>query len=219
MRKILDKLAAFDSCTLSDAMDALSLPAAISGIERFSGEGRLAGKVKTVLLREGAAPVDGPKVHLGARAIVEADDETVILVSHPGIDAGGWGGVLTQAARIAGVRGVVVDGPTRDVDEARDIGFPIFARKATPRTARGRVHEIATGVPVKIADVPVDDGDYLVADSTGVAIIPRAWAEDVLAKANLIAAREAGMLDALRKKTPVIHVMGANYETMLENKE
>lgn len=213
----VERLARLDACAVSDAKDACGLPAGISGLGRLSGEGTLAGRVSTVLLLSGEPDPSAPKVHLCARAIVAATPESVIVVSHPGVDAGGWGGVLSAGAREVGVRGVIVDGPTRDVDEARALGFPIFARGATARTARGRVYEAATGEPITIAGQIVADGDYVIADASGVVFIARADIDTVLAAAERIAAKEAAMVAALRKGSPITQVMGADYETMLKD--
>ncbi|MCB1398225.1 MAG: RraA family protein [Rhodobacter sp.] len=218
MSTLIERLARLDSCAVSDAKDSLGLSAAVSGLGRKSGQGVLAGRVKTVQLAAGKPPADAPKVHLGARAIVAADAETVIVVAHPGIDAGGWGGVLSTGAQIAGVRGVVVDGPIRDADEAAGLGFAIFSRTTTARTARGRVYEVSTGAPVSIGGEAVADGDYVIADGSGVVFIRAADIEPVLAAAEKIAAREAAMVAALRQGRPITEVMGANYETMLEVK-
>lgn len=215
MAGIVDRLARLDVCALSDALDALGLPASVSDIARQSGEGVLAGRVMPVQLAEGPAPAHLPKVHLGATAIARADAETVIVVSHPGVDAGGWGGVLSNAAQAAGVRGVVVDGPSRDIDEARGLGFAIFARRTTARTARGRVHEVSTGAAVSIAGTRVEAGDYVLADGSGVAFVPADRIEDVLRAAETIAAREAAMTRDIRAGVPVTEVMGRNYEDML----
>ncbi|GKY89946.1 RraA family protein [Sinisalibacter aestuarii] len=214
----LERLARLDACAVSDAMDALGLGPALTGLGRLSGEGLLVGRIRTVELAAGPAPADAPKVHLGARAIAGADGETVIVVAHPGIDAGGWGGVLSNAAQIAGVRGVVVDGPVRDIDEARGLGFALFARGTTARTARGRVHEVATGGPIEIDGLRIEDGDYIVADGSGTVVIPAASIAALLDKAEAIAAREAAMTRDLRAGVTVTEVMGADYETMLETK-
>lgn len=216
---LLERLAALDVCAVSDAMDSLGLPAAVSGLARQSGSGLLVGRAKTVELVEGVPPPDMPKVHLCARAIVAATAETVIVVSHPGVDAGGWGGVLSTGAQIAGVRGVVVDGPTRDRDEAVGLGFPIYARGTTARTARGRVYERSTGETIQLAGQAVDDGDYVIADASGVVFIAAADIERVLAAAERIAAKEAAMVAALRTGQAITAVMGADYETMLETKQ
>lgn len=218
MNAPLDRLARLDTCAVSDAKDSLGLSAAVSGMGRASGQGVLAGRVKTVQLAAGKPAPDAPKVHLGARAIAAATAETVIVVAHPGIDAGGWGGVLSTGAQLAGVRGVIIDGPTRDVDEAKGLGFAIFSRTTTARTARGRVYEVSTGEPVVIGAEPVADGDYVIADGSGVVFIRQADISRVLDAAERIAAREAAMVAALRAGEPITQVMGATYETMLEAK-
>ena len=212
----LSRLAQLDSCAVSDAKDSFGLPPATSDIPRLSGDGVLVGQIKTVRLVAGVPDASAPKVHLGARAIVQSTDRTVIVVSHPGIDAGGWGGVLSTGAQCAGVRGVIVDGPTRDLDEARGLGFPIFARRTTARTARGRVYEAETGGEITIGGEAVNDGDFVIADGSGVVFIAAADFDRVLAAAERIAAKEAAMVAALRAGKPITDVMGADYETMLE---
>jgi len=172
-----------------------------------------------VELVAGVPPADMPKVHLCARAIDSSDDQTVIVVSHPGVDAGGWGGVLSTGAGLAGVRGVVVDGPTRDRDEAAGLGFPIFARGTTARTARGRVYEQSTGEMIRIADQDVADGDYVIADGSGVVFIRAEDIDRVLAAAERIAKKEAAMVASLRAGNAITAVMGADYETMLEDQK
>jgi 4-hydroxy-4-methyl-2-oxoglutarate aldolase len=218
--EVLERLRRLDVCALSDALDALGLPAAVSGIARRSGGRIIAGRVSTVTLAAGpaptGAPAGAPKVHLCARAIDAARPGTVIVVSHPGADAGGWGGVLSHAARRQGVEGVIVDGPTRDLDEAIALAFPVFARSVTARTARGRVHEIATDAPIEVGGVRVAPGDVAVADGSGVAFIPAARVADVLAMAERIAAKERLMTEAIRLGQPVSQVMGVDYEAMLE---
>jgi len=214
----LARLEALDACAVSDAKDSLALPAAVSGLGRQSGDGLLVGRVKTVELVAGVPPDGVPKVHLGARAIVASTSDTVIVVAHPGLDAGGWGGVLSTGAQVAGVRGVILDGPTRDRDEAVALGFAIFARGSTARTARGRVYEKSTGEPILVGDQQVCDGDYVIADASGVVFICAADIERVLAAAERIAAKEAAMIAALRAGNPITSVMGADYETMLEGK-
>lgn len=213
----LNRLRKLDTCAVSDAMDGLGLPPAVAGILRLSGQGILAGRVSTVTLVEGTLPPDAPKVHLCTRAIDGADKDTVIVVSHPGVEAGGWGGVLSSAAQAAGIQGVVVDGPSRDIDEAREMGFKIFARRSTARTARGRVYETATDAPIVVDGVTVAPGDYVIADSSGVVFIESDRIEDLLEAAEKITTKEALMTEAVRKGAPAAEVLGANYEDMLKD--
>ena len=64
----------------------------------------------------------------------------------------------------------------------------------------------------------VDDGDFVIADGSGVVFIRQADLVRVLDAAEVIAAREAAMVAALRAGEPITQVMGATYETMLEAK-
>lgn len=112
-----------------------------------------------------------------------------------------------QAARagpkLRGVAGVVADGPVRDIDEARMHEFPVYCRSLTARTARGRVAEAEVNEPVAIGPVTVAAGDYVIADGSGVAFVPAADVERVLAAAETIAAREALMAKALVSGTSI----------------
>jgi len=212
----VERLARLDCCAVSDALDKLKLAGLVSGLPQLSGSGRVAGRVITMKLGTGEPP-PGPTRHLGTTAIEAAKPGDVIVVEQKsGVEAGSWGGILTLGAKLRGVAGVVADGPVRDIDEAKGMGFPVFARACTARTARGRVVELATNAPVEIGDVVVSPGDYVIADGSGVAFIKPGDLARVLEAAESIAAREAAMAKALRAGRPITEVMGANYEHMLK---
>ena len=135
-----------------------------------------------------------------------------------GIECAGWGGILSNAAAHKGLAGVIVEGPARDIDESADIGFPVYARRATARTARGRVYESETGGPIDVGGGAVHEGDWVVADASGAAFIPAARLEEVLEAAERIDAKEAGMTKAVLAGHRVSDVMGADYERLLEKK-
>jgi 4-hydroxy-4-methyl-2-oxoglutarate aldolase len=111
---------------------------------------------------------------------------------------------------------VIADGPVRDVDEARALDFPVFARSATARTARARIVEAATDGPITVGDVTVSPGDYALADGSGVVFLAAAEASRIIATAEEIAAREASMGRALKEGRRITEVMGAEYEHMLK---
>lgn len=213
--EILARLSAMDTCALSDALDKLGLSGQVTGLRRESGRGRVAGVAVTVKLGTGD-PAPGPPRHLGTAAIEASDAHSVIVIEQrTGIEAGCWGGLLTRGARHANVRGVVADGPVRDIDEARELDFPIFTNKVTCYTARARVVEMATNVPVEIGGVVVLPGDYLVADGSAVIVIRPDDVAAVLAAAESICAREAAMIEEMARGTKMSEVLGGNYEYML----
>jgi regulator of RNase E activity RraA len=122
---------------------------------------------------------------------------------------------LSTAAIEQGLAGTIVDGPARDVDEARDLGYPVYASACVPFTARGRTVEHGWNEPIDMGDVHVEPGDYVIADGSGVVFVPAERIADVLAKAEEIATREAAMAKAVRAGKPVSAVLGGDYEKML----
>jgi regulator of RNase E activity RraA len=163
-----------------------------------------------------AEPGAAPPRHLGTAAIEAGGPGTVIVIEHHDReDAAGWGGILSLAARMKGVEGVVVDGTCRDVDDSRDAAFPVYARAATPITARGRVVEASMGEPIRVSDLVVNNGDYVIADWSGVVFVPATHADEVIGVAESLAEREAAMAEAVRAGRSAMEVMGASYETML----
>lgn len=219
MNDARQRLMRLDCCAVSDAMDKLGMPnGVVSGLEQRSTTQRIAGSAVTYRL----VPVDqapmhsGAPRHLGTTAIELARSGDVIVVEQrTGIDAGSWGGILTLGAKVRGIAGVIVDGPVRDIDEARGYGFPVFCRALTAKTARGRLVEAETNQPVTIGEVRVAAGDLVIADASGVAFIPAADVDRVLDAAETIASREAAMAKALLAGTPIPQVMGGDYEFML----
>jgi 4-hydroxy-4-methyl-2-oxoglutarate aldolase len=216
---VVTRLARLDVCCLSDAMEALGLPSGVvDGLQPVWEGAKLTGRAVTTRLALGPPPPGTPPVHLGARAIEAADVGDVIVIDNGGREAmGSWGGLLSSAAALRDVAGVVTDGCCRDVDEARALGFAVFARAGAVRTARGRVHEESSGTPVSLSGVTVNPGDVVAADGSGVVVIPADHAEAVAVRAERIAHREAGMLASLRAGTPVSEVLGASYEHLLRS--
>jgi regulator of RNase E activity RraA len=220
---LVSRLRALDSCAVSDALDRHGLPCAVSGLRPLAAQRPTAGRAVTVLLGVPAAapaPSPGaPKRHLSTAAVDASGPGDVIVVAHQGrTDCAGWGGLLSRAAVIRGIDGVVVDGVARDLAEAAAVGLPVFASGSTAVTARGRAAEVCWGEPVEFAGVPVAPGDLVLADAGGVVVIPSAHAETVLATAERIAATEAAMAAALDAGRPVSEVMGATYEELTDDR-
>jgi 4-hydroxy-4-methyl-2-oxoglutarate aldolase len=215
---IVTRLARLDACALSDALDALGLPGTVTGLPQRASARRIAGRCITVRLvpKDEAPKQDGPPRHLCSTAIEAGGPGTIVVVEQrTGIDAGSWGGILSLAAKVRGIAGVIADGPVRDIDEARYYDFPVFARALTAFTARGRLAEAATNVPIDIGAVVVEPGDYALADNSAVVFVRAAEIERVLATAERLAAREAAMAKVLLAGERVSVVMGGSYETML----
>lgn len=218
MDDFVNRLARLDCCAVSDAMDKLGLVGGVSGLEQRASVRRIAGRVVTYKLvpKDQAPALAGPPRHLGTTAIETAQPGDIIVVEQrTGLDAGSWGGILSLAAKLRGVAGVIADGPVRDIDEARGYDFPVYCRSLTARTARGRVAEACTNQPITVGEVAVHPGDYAIADASGVVFVRADDIARLLDAAEAIAGREAAMARALMAGQPVSQVMGADYEHML----
>ncbi|MFO1415169.1 MAG: RraA family protein [Burkholderiales bacterium] len=107
------------------------------------------------------------------------------------------GELSAQTLKARGVLGYVVDGGSRDTDLVLAQGFPVFCSFLTPSDIVQRWIPDRYGEPVTIGTVTIATGDYLLGDRDGVVVIPRAIAEDVIAKTEEVVATESDMRRAL----------------------
>jgi regulator of RNase E activity RraA len=208
MSALLDRLAALDACAVSDALDHLGLSGATTGIRPMWGIPKVVGRARTVEVVEAAAAGDVRGRHIATATVASAGSEDVIVIANQGrLGVSCWGDILTAAAQQRGIRGVVIDGACRDVDAITEAAFPVYARAGVPVTARGRIVERAGDVPVTFGGVLVTPGDLVIADASGVVVVPVDRAEEVIAAAERLAARQAAMLAAVRSGRSVVDVM------------
>ena len=214
-RDIIARLSRLDTCAVSDALDRLGLHGATTGAGPVWPCPRICGRTVTMKLKP--AGLDQSTRHLGTRAIETASRGDIIVIDNAGRLIPAWGGLLSLAAKLKGVAGVLVDGACRDVDESRELGFPVYARSAAPMTARGRILEQSCNEEIQFCGVQVHAGDLVIADGSGVVFIPRQKETEALAEAEKIAHRESLMAAEIRKGRAVSEVMGLSYESMLKD--
>lgn len=180
--ELLDRLTRVSPAAIADTKhESVSVLApAIEPI--YAGEG-FAGPARTVVIDPTAC---WPPVGTLDTA---REDEVVVVDIDDSVEEAVWGELLSTYASKAGVSGVVTNGAVRDVDGIRDLGFPVFARALTPRGPSG-TEEVDRNVPVTVGDAPIDPGDVVVADESGVVVIDRDAVEDVTAAAEAVAETE-----------------------------
>ena len=164
---IVERLLKLDTCAVSDGMDRLGLMGATYGVRPMWPCPKIVGRAVTMKIKP--VGLDKAKQHLGTLPIDAAQPGDVIVIDNGGRpDTSCWGGLLALAAKTKGISGVVIDGACRDIDESRDVGFPVYARGAVPMTARGRVMQETYNQEIEFAGVQVHPGDLVIADGSGV---------------------------------------------------
>lgn len=212
-RKRFQKLA---TTNLSDALDKVGIKGAVIGIRPMFDCPKIVGRAVTIKIT--AAGMVKSKFHLGVRAIDAANPGDVIIIDNRGdINNNCWGEILSMAAKMKGVSGVVVDGAVRDIDACKEFGFPVYAKGVVPITARGRMMEESFNEIIRIGDIQVRPGDIVVADVNGVVIIPEEKIDEVLEAAEDILKKEEAMIEELRKGFSIVEVdQRYSYEAMLK---
>ncbi len=182
--------------TVSDAMDELGIDAAIPAgvLHPMLPGARMVGPAVTVRnIRQSVPPTLGAmerkskQPDLEAHNLAEPGD---VIVIEGAVDVSSLGGNSCTLGHRQGEAGAIIDGATRDVETARRLGYPVWARGVSLVTGKWRMETVAINGPVQIAGVPVDAGDLVVADDNGVCIVPRARVAEVLARAQALSAAE-----------------------------
>ncbi|MGH8879490.1 MAG: RraA family protein [Stackebrandtia sp.] len=186
---VVAELGGYPAANIGDALDRLGLMH--SGIGPVWPRARCAGTVLPILTREG----DNLAIH---RALDEARPGDVLVVNGMGDGARAlFGDLLAEMCLARSVAGVIVDGAVRDAEAIAETGLPVFARAVTPagptKTGPGVI-----GLPVACGGVVCRPGDLAVADSDGVAIVPRDRLDGVLSRLTEIEARESALRIRIR---------------------
>ena len=106
-----------------------------------------------------------------------------------------WGEVMSAVHKGLGLLGVVTDGCIRDIDQWAP-GFQALAGSIMPSHAHVHLHDF--GKEVRVAGMLVRSGDIVHADRHGAVTIPEALAAKIPAACDLLARKEAVILEMAR---------------------
>jgi 4-hydroxy-4-methyl-2-oxoglutarate aldolase len=144
---------------------------------------RAAGPARTVRCGQD----DNLMVH-AAMAEVQPGEVLVLTMPEPRPVAL-IGELLATQAKAHGAAALLVDGSVRDVEDLVEIGLPIWARWVRVRGATKDAAGVI-GDPVIVGGAEIRQGDAVVLDVDGVAVVESARAEEVLQAARERADKE-----------------------------
>jgi regulator of RNase E activity RraA len=107
-----------------------------------------------------------------------------------------WGEVHTHVHRGLGSLGAITNGSVRDLDQVAS-GFQVLAGKVGPSHAH--VHPVEVAVPVTVAGMRVNPGDWIHADRHGAVVVPPEAVDALPAAAETIARGERVLIEASQR--------------------
>jgi len=167
--ELLARFHGLASSNLADAMGRFNFMD--PGIKPRSGL-PLCGLAVTVNCR----PADNLMVH---KALQVARPGEIVVVATGNTTSAVFGELMCHTAVAQRLGGIIVDGAIRDVDAITRLGLPAYSRAVSPggcdKDGPGEIN-----VPISCGTTVVAPGDIIVGDGDGVAVVPRAHAEEVL---------------------------------------
>jgi 4-hydroxy-4-methyl-2-oxoglutarate aldolase len=144
---------------------------------------RVCGPARTVRCGQD----DNLMVH-AAMAAVQSGEVLVLTMPEPRPVAL-VGDLLATQAKAQGAAAILVDAAVRDVEELAELGLPVWARWVRVKGA-GKDVAGAIGEPVRVGGATIRNGDILVLDADGVAVVEPDRVNDVLEASRDRAERE-----------------------------
>jgi regulator of RNase E activity RraA len=189
---LTDRLEACYTGVVHDVMRAMGLAdfTLPPNLRPIMPERRLAGPAFTILGKVDPK-ADPHETLLAWTGLLSKAPAGSVWVSQPNDEVVAHMGELSaETLKNKGVRGCVADGLVRDVDFLLRIGFQTWCRGHTPRDIVGHWLPAAVEVPIRIGEVTIAPGDYMIGDRDGMIRVPKAIIAEVIDKSETAMATE-----------------------------
>lgn len=187
-----DLFEAFSKVSTCNISDAYHKKGVIFGLHPYiQRNAKMVGRALTVQTANGdwAKPVE---------AIDLAKPGDVIVVDVGGGPIAVWGELASNSAMNMGVKGIVIDGAIRDIDDIQNLGFPAFARSAVPCAGEAKGYG-GIGVEITVGGQRVRTGDWIIGDESGLIVVPKEEAVEVANRALDVHEHETRTREEIRR--------------------
>jgi 4-hydroxy-4-methyl-2-oxoglutarate aldolase len=148
---------------------------------------------------------DKEPIKMSTREIYYLSEPGDVLVADFGgdLNVSNMGGQSALVAKTSGFVGAVVNGAIRDLPAIREMDYPVWAAGVTPITGKFRMEAMEINGPVRLRDVVVYPGDLIVADDSGICVVPFDKIEMLIDEAESVGKAEDQMRELIEKKAPI----------------
>jgi len=180
--------------------DAMHRKGSMSGLFPLCKGVKAVGPALTVQTFSGdwAKPVEAIKTAKPGDILVINNDQ--------GTSVAPWGELATLSAINQGIKGVIIDGAARDIDDIRRMKFPIWVKATVPNAGEPKgFGEI--GSEIFCGGQSVSPGDWIIADESGVVVIPRVRRYEIARRAKEVYNTELRIREEIRRGKTLSEVM------------
>lgn len=204
----LNKLAAFDTPTICNVIELFNVRPRHTGfmdariVAAFPEMPPIVGFAATATFRASAPPRAGDAYSTAAHQVerfAELSGPAIVVfqdLDQPTV-AATFGEVMCTVYKAFGAVGLITSGAGRDLDQVRQLSFPVFTNGTI--CAHGYAHVVSVHVPVHVGGIMVYTDDLLHADRNGVTTIPRQVAAEAADLADEFVAAEMLIIEAMRE--------------------
>ena len=196
IKNIRQDLLQLDSAAISDAMDSLNLQGALLNIKARIKQVKMIGPAFTVKYENIDAKPDS-QLNAGTYIDMVPAGAVIVIDGNQRADCTNWGNILTHKALQQKISVTVIAGSVRDIEEIRELRYPLFSSHIYMVTGKNRTRVQSLQKPVTIADVKIRPDDWLFGDENGVLVLPKEHLTEIIQRALNVQKTENDIIKAI----------------------